>query len=103
MEAVVPTPMSLSPSDTREAFVRECSFPTDRESVIESVGNLAIASPNGEDIDVETVLERSEETTFVSARELHSTIMGNLPDDYVGRKNYDDRSSTLHQKNERSL
>lgn len=96
-------PMTLTPSDTRELFARECDFPTDRRSVIEAVGDHAITAPTGDETNVETVLDRSEESTYASVSELHSTVMGNLPDDYVGRKFYDDRSSSLHQDTERSL
>jgi hypothetical protein len=95
--------MSLSPSDTRELFARECSFPTDRGAVTESVGEVDIAAPNGAPVAVETVLERSEETEFETVAELHSTVLANLDDDHVGRKHYDDRSSNPERGTELSF
>ncbi|QKY19122.1 hypothetical protein B4589_001540 [Halolamina sp. CBA1230] len=86
--------MALKPAETRELFDRECSFPINRDAVLERVGNLAIESPNGEDSELEVVLSRSSDTTYTSAEELHNTLMGNLGDDHVGRKYYDDRSNT---------
>ena len=95
--------MSPSPSDTRELFARECSFPTEREAVIDAVGDVVIASPNGDPTDLETVLERSEETSYGSVGELHSTVMANLGEGHVGRKHYDDRSSARRQETELSF
>lgn len=95
--------MALRPSKTHELFARECSFPIDRESVIDTVGDVAITSPHGEHTDVERVLEWSDETTFTSVTELHTTVMANLPDEYIGRKYYDDRSATTPQVTELSF
>jgi hypothetical protein len=95
--------MALKPSRTRELFARECSFPSDREAVVETVGNVAIESPNGGETELETVLDRSDETAYESVEELHNTVMANLGDDHVGRKCYDDRSHTSVRETERSL
>lgn len=84
--------MPLRPSQTRELFDRECGFPTERDAVIERVGDAAIASPDGEPVSVETVLRRSEQARYASAADLHDTLMANLDDDHVGRTDYDDRS-----------
>lgn len=95
--------MALRPSNTHELFARECSFPIDRESVVDAVGDVAITSPHGEHVDVEGVLASSDETTFASVTELHTTVMANLPDEYIGRKYYDDRSTTAPQVTELSF
>jgi hypothetical protein len=95
--------MSPTPSATRELFARECSFPTERDAVIDTVGDVVIASPNGDPTDVETVLERSEETNYGSVGELHSTVMANLGEGHVGRKRYDDRSSARRREAELSF
>lgn len=75
----------------------------DRDAVIETVGNVAIESPNGDKSELETVLTRSDETVYASVEELHSTMMANLGDDHVGRKYYDDRSRTRGRDTELSL
>jgi len=95
--------MALRPSETRELFARKCSFPIDRDAVVEAVGNVAIASPNGDGTDIEAVLSRSDEAEYASVGELHDTVMANLGDDHIGRKHYDDRSSTMTRDTERSF
>lgn len=95
--------MALSPSETRELFRRECQFPTEREVVVETVGEVAIASQNGPETDVESVLNWSEETSYETVSELHATVMANLPDEHIGRKYYDDRSSATAQGSELSF
>ena len=95
--------MILRPSATRELFARQCSFPTERDAVVDAVGEVGVRSPNGEATDIQSVLERSSATTFESASELHSTVMANLPGDHVGRKRYDDRSRTPGRHLELSL
>jgi len=95
--------MALKLSETRDRFDRECSFPTDRDAVIATVGDVAIQSPNGDASDLETVLTRSGETTYASADGLFNAVLGNLGDDHIGRKYYDDRSSTPAQDTELSF
>lgn len=95
--------MAQELNEVREQFARECSFPMDRDAVMETVGDVAIESPNGEDSELEAVLTRSGETTYASVDDLHNTVLGNLGDDHVGRKYYDDRSSTPAQDTELSF
>lgn len=95
--------MALTQSDTRELFARECSFPARREAVVEAVGDAEIRAPNGESVAVGTVLERSDETSYASVTELHSTLFANLCDDHIGRKRYDDRSANPKRDDDRSF
>ncbi|QKY19216.1 hypothetical protein B4589_002060 [Halolamina sp. CBA1230] len=95
--------MPLKPADARELFVRECSFPMDQEAVVETVGNVAIESMNGDESDIETVLARSSETTYSSVEQLHNALMANLGDEHIGRKYYDDRSSVTTRSTELSF
>jgi len=95
--------MALKPAETRELFARECSFPIDRDAVIERLGDVAIESPNGDGSDLATVLARSSDSSYGSAEELFTTLMGNLGDEHVGRKHYDDRSSTQNDDSELSF
>lgn len=96
-------PMALKPAETHELFARECSFPMDRDAVIDRLGDVAIESPNGDGTDLATVLARSSDRSYVSAEELFTTLMGNLGDEHVGRKFYDDRSSTANDGTELSF
>lgn len=95
--------MVLRPSETRELFARQCSFPTGREAVVDAVGEVSVRSPNGDATTLRAVLERSSASTFASPADLHSTVMANLPGDHVGRKRYDDRSRTPGRHLELSL
>jgi hypothetical protein len=95
--------MAHRPADVREPLTRECSFPADRETVAEAVGEVEIAASDGESVTVETVLARSEETSFASPTELHTTILANLDDDHVGRTEYDDRSANPTREENRSF
>jgi len=95
--------MALKPAETRELFARECSFPVDRTAVIERLGDVAIESPNGDGTDLATVLGRCSDRSYVSVEELFTTLMGNLDDEHVGRKYYDDRSNTQNDEPELSF
>ncbi|GAA0292331.1 hypothetical protein GCM10009066_03560 [Halarchaeum salinum] len=54
---------------------------------------MTIESPDGETVSLESILERGGESSFESARELHHSVLANLGEEYVGREDYDDRSS----------
>jgi hypothetical protein len=84
--------MAIRPSETYELVSDACSFPTERDAVVDRVGETTLTSPNGESVTLESVLARSQETRYDSARHLHTTVLSYLDDDYVGRKAYDDRS-----------
>lgn len=85
--------MRLDHREVYEYIDRKCRFPSTREAVIERIGAARIAAPNGEDVTVRTVLERSGEPRYVSPRDLHSTVLAHLGEAHIGRKYYDDRSS----------
>lgn len=95
--------MALPPAETLELFDEACTFPADEEAVVEAVGDVTIEAQNGDSTAVATLLERSEETSYASARALHSTVLSNLPDEHVGRKHYDDRSTTRQRESELSF
>ncbi|QZP38482.1 DUF5789 family protein [Halobaculum magnesiiphilum] len=78
-------------SETREAFADRLTFPIDRETVIERVGDVTLDAPNGENTTVAAVLDRSDPTTYESVEELHDTLVGLVDDAFIGRKYYDDR------------
>ncbi|WP_435101590.1 DUF5789 family protein [Halarchaeum sp. P4] len=95
--------MALDPADTQERVAESCSFPADQETVLDAVGSVTLASPGEEAVELATVLERSDQSTFASARELHHTVLANLGEEYVGRPNYDDRSSNLARESQQSF
>ncbi|MEF8853115.1 MAG: hypothetical protein V5A28_11985 [Haloarculaceae archaeon] len=81
----------MRPTDAYERFDEAYSYPIDRETVIETMGETTIESPNGSGETVAETLERCGTDTFRSAQELNDAFIGTLPDEYIGRKYYDDR------------
>ncbi|WP_136589100.1 DUF5789 family protein [Salinigranum halophilum] len=80
-------------AETRNAFARQLTFPTDRETVLAEVGDQPLEAPYGDPETIRTVLERTDEASFNSADELFDTVLANVGDQYIGRKHYDDRGA----------
>ena len=78
-------------SDTRDRFIGELTFPAQRATVIERLGDVPLDPPTGEPETIGEVLERSETRVFRSPDELYDTLVTFVGDQYVGRKFYDDR------------
>lgn len=79
-------------SETREAFADRLTFPTDRDTVLDRVGDVSLESPNGESETVAAVLSRSGAAEFASPDDLYRTVVGAVSEGFIGRKHYDDRS-----------
>ncbi|WP_049985305.1 DUF5789 family protein [Halobellus rufus] len=79
-------------SELSDYLEAEFEYPIDQRSVIERIGSVELDSP---DVDhpetVEGVVGPVGEETYDSAEELFATIVGNVSDEYIGRKFYDDR------------
>lgn len=74
------------------------SYPVDEATVREHIGSQTIDSADtGEGLSIEAILENHRGDEFASDTELLQTILGELPDEYVGRKFYDDRGSNPEQ------
>lgn len=84
-------------SNTRQYFERTLEFPVEQETVIQSVGNVIIDSPDGDSKCVADIVARTDESSFESSDELYLSLAGNLPESYVGRKYYDDRGDNPHE------
>lgn len=70
----------------------EFSYPVTLRTVIERSGDLHIEAPNAVETQaVDSILEPLGVDTVHSAEELFAMVYGNLNDDYIGRKYYDDR------------
>jgi hypothetical protein len=80
-------------AETRNLFARSLTFPADRETVLETVGDREIDAPYGEPETIEEVLSRTDEPSFTTADELFDTVLTNVGDQYIGRKHYDDRGA----------
>lgn len=70
----------------------ELSYPIDRDEVVERIGSVEIAAPDSDDSEtVARIVEPLGRETYDSSDELYTTIIGNLGDEHIGRKFYDDR------------
>lgn len=87
-------------SETRDLFVAELTFPVDRATVTETIGDVELDAPWGDPETVGDVLSRTDDTEFHNADELFDTILTYVGDQYIGRKFYDDRGSQSGMDNE---
>ncbi|WP_267641389.1 hypothetical protein [Haloarchaeobius amylolyticus] len=76
-----------------EAYLEtELQYPIELESVLDRIGALEVEAPNESDTDtVAAILGPLGSDRYNSAQELLETILGNLSEEYIGRKFYDDR------------
>ena len=69
-------------------------YPVGSDLVVEKAGDVPVEAPDDDNSEtIETILSRLGPETYESANELYTTIIGNVSDDYIGRKFYDDRGS----------
>lgn len=79
-------------SETRDLFTSRIEFPEEKDAVINSVGDVELESPQGDESEsLAEVIERSGVREYSSVDELYDCIIGNVGEGFVGRKNYDDR------------
>lgn len=78
-----------------KAFLdRELTYPVDATTVREQVGDADVTAPDEEDTEtIATLLGDIDDATYASATELFEEIFAHLPDEYIGRKYYDDRGT----------
>lgn len=81
-------------NDLPEWVETEFEFPLTRAVIIDRAGDLEIDAPDRSDSEtLATLLERSGDESYESSNDLLDTIRGNLSDEYIGRKFYDDRGN----------
>jgi hypothetical protein len=78
-------------TDTTDAFERTYSYPVDRQTVVETMGDTTIEAPSGDGETIAETLDRAGVERFDSPTQLRDTLMCFLPEQYIGRKYYDDR------------
>ena len=70
----------------------EYTYPVDLDTVVERAGEVRIGDEAAEEQEtIGSALGSLGSDTFDSADELFKTIYGNVGDDFIGRKYYDDR------------
>jgi len=79
-------------SETHQLFDQACTFPAEHEAIVEQLGDVTLTTPADESYTVKEILEVTDETTYRSVDDLYATLLGNLDEEFVGLKYYDDRS-----------
>jgi len=82
-------------SDAYDEFERAYSYPIDRQTVIETMGEQTIESPNGGGKTIAEIMDHAESETYDSPRALYEEFLSCLGDQYIGRKFYDDRGDNV--------
>jgi hypothetical protein len=79
--------------DELPAFLdTELTYAVDHATVLERIGDVEVGAPGDrENETIASIIGATGQTEYASARELFETIVGNLSDEYIGRKFYDDR------------
>ncbi|MDY7081356.1 MAG: hypothetical protein SXQ77_02860 [Halobacteria archaeon] len=83
-------------SETRDLFATKVDFPVTNDEVVDAVGDVVLETPYGEETEsIKEVLERDATVEYGSVDELYDTLIGNVGEGHVGRKNYDDRGANF--------
>lgn len=81
-------------SELIEFLEGNLTYPIEQASVIEQIGAVEIEAPNRRETQtISAIVESVDEERYESPDELFETIIGNVSDEYIGRKFYDDRGS----------
>ncbi|MEF8801655.1 MAG: hypothetical protein V5A38_07275 [Halolamina sp.] len=89
--------------EVRDQLDQEFEFPVDHAVLVEEFGDIELDGSSTELETVETVLNRTEKTTYESAGGVHDILIGTVTEGYIGRKCYDDRSGSRQSSHERSI
>ena len=79
-------------SALRRSLRQTCEFPVDQSDLVEQLGDFQMESSTGETVRMETLLRRTDESEYQSARGVETTVVGMLNGSFVGRRRYDDRA-----------
>lgn len=82
-------------AETRDLFASEFTFPVERSTVIERVGETPLEAPTGESESIADILEIADQAEYDSPDELFDALVTYVGDEYIGRKFYDDRGATI--------
>ncbi|MFW5984296.1 MAG: hypothetical protein ACOCRA_03775 [Halobacteria archaeon] len=77
--------------DVKDEIEDRVDGPAKTSMVLDRLGDRTLEAPGGESETVAQVLERDGTETYRTTVELYESILCNLSEAYVGRKEYDDR------------
>ena len=81
-------------SETRQLIRESIEFPISHENCVEELGAVELTAPTGDSVHVSEVLNRAGEPEYQSGEMLYTTIVGNLDDNFIGRKYSDERGGS---------
>lgn len=86
----------MHPHDLHEYLESAFDYPVNHGTVLEQIGNVAIEAPDESDSQtINDILATDNDEIYETVDDLFESIFGNLDDDYIGRKFYDDRGANL--------
>jgi len=85
-------------TEIRGHLDRTIEFPVGRTELIAALGDREVRAPGGGTTRLAEAIDRTDERTYGSATEAHETIVGNLGENFVGRKYYDDRGGATEDR-----
>lgn len=88
-------------SEVRDYLDQECDFPVEHEVLVDRIGGVELDAPTTGSETIETILNRTGETTYRSADDVYTRLIGTVGDAYIGRKYYDDRGGVRSVPHER--
>ncbi|MFC6755971.1 MULTISPECIES: hypothetical protein [Haloarcula] len=79
--------------DELQAFLEdELSYSVSHDAVLSQVGSAELEAPDADETEtISNIIDAVGQESYDSAEELFATVLGNVNDDYIGRKFYDDR------------
>lgn len=88
----------MEPSKLPTYLENKFEYPVAHETVLDQIGEATIDAPDDSDSQtIDEVLEYDNDATYETADDLFDSIIGNLDDDYIGRKFYDDRGPNVEE------
>lgn len=87
-------------SETLQLFDQACDFPAEHDRVVQQLGDVELVAQNGDTVKVGEVLALTNESRYESSEGLYTSLVGNLDDNFIGRKYYDDRAGSTSGINE---
>lgn len=79
-------------------LTEEVVYPIDQGTVIDRYGTIIIEAPNRQESKtIEGIIGTLSTETYDTPDELFDTIIGNVSDEYIGRKYYDDRGNNVKE------
>ena len=78
--------------ELHEYLESELSYSLSHSSVLDRIGAVEIDAPDRDETEqISAIIGNVGQESYDSSQELYETIIGNVGDEYIGRKFYDDR------------